>query len=91
MDCGIDTKRKWNHGHVLVLPFIFVSCSLTIEEVERHSFPLKKLFYFILFYFFQFYFILFYFIFIHFILFYLERHSFPLKKLFYLILFYFIL
>ena len=41
MYCGIRTNRKWNYGHVSVLPFIFVSCSLTIEEVGRHSFPLK--------------------------------------------------
>ena len=68
MYCGIRTNRKWNYVHVSVLPFIFVSCSLTIEEVGRHSFPLKQLFYFILFYFILFYFILFYFI--HFILFY---------------------
>ena len=33
--------RKWNYRHVSVLPFIFVSCSLTIEEVGCHSFPLK--------------------------------------------------
>ena len=41
MYCGIRTNRKWNYGHVSVLPFIFVSCSLTIEEVGHHSFPLK--------------------------------------------------
>ena len=40
-NCGIPTNRKQNYKHVSVLPFIFVSCSLTIEEVGRHSFPLK--------------------------------------------------
>ena len=49
MSCGICTNRKWNYRHVSVLPFIFVSCSLTIEKVGRHSFPVKYLFYFILF------------------------------------------
>ena len=38
MYCGIRTNRKWNYGHVPLLPLIFVSCSLTIEEVGRHSF-----------------------------------------------------
>ena len=61
-------------------PFIFVSCSLTIVEVGRHTFPLKKSFYFILFYFILFYLILSYFILFYFILFYLS----------YVILFYFI-
>ena len=69
MYCGIHTNRKWNYVHVSVLPFIFVSCSLTIEEVGRHSFPLKQLFYFISFYLILFYFISFIFTF-HFILFY---------------------
>ena len=35
------TNRKWNYEHVSVLPFIFASCSLTIEGVGRHYFPLK--------------------------------------------------
>merc|ERR1711947_43271 len=83
MYCGIHTNRKWNYVHVSVLPVIFVSCSLTIEEVGRHSFPLKQLFYFILIYFILFYFISFYFILFYFILFYFI--------LFYFILFYFIL
>ena len=51
LHCGVHTNRKWNYGHASVLPFIFVSCSLTIEEVGRNSYPLKKIFYF-LFYFF---------------------------------------
>ena len=59
MNCGIHTNRKWNYGHLSLLPFICVSCSLTVEEVGRHSVPLKQLF--ILFY-------LFYFIFYSFIL-----------------------
>ena len=33
-------NRKWNSGHVSVFPFIFVICSLTIEEEGRNSFPL---------------------------------------------------
>ena len=44
MNCGIHTNRKWNYGHMGVLSSSFVSCSLTIEEVERHSSPLKYLF-----------------------------------------------
>ena len=40
-NCGIHTNRKWNDKHVSVLHFIFVSCSLTIEEVGCHSLPLK--------------------------------------------------
>ena len=47
MNCRISTNRKWNYKHVSVLPFIFVSCSLTIEDVGFHSFPLKKIHLFI--------------------------------------------
>ena len=86
MYCGIHTNRKWNYVHVSVLPVIFVSCSLTIEEVGRHSFPLKQLFYFNLISFVSFYFILFYFILSYFILFILSYFI-----LFYFFLFYFIL
>ena len=39
MNCGILTNRKWNYGHVSVLPLIFVICSLTLVEVG-HAFLL---------------------------------------------------
>ena len=29
-NCSIHTNKKWNYGHVSVIPFIFVRCSLTI-------------------------------------------------------------
>ena len=41
MNCSKCTNRKWNYGYVSVLPFICVSCSLTIEEVGCPAFPLK--------------------------------------------------
>ena len=57
MNCGILTNRKWNYGHVSVLPIIFVICSLTLVEVGHAFFINNFLFYFILFYFILFYFI----------------------------------
>ena len=64
MNCGIGTNRKWNNRHMAVLPFIFVSCSLTIEEIGRHSFSLKLLFYLFIFFYSFIFFILFYFFFL---------------------------
>ena len=94
MYCGIRTNRKWNYGHVPVLPFIFVSCSLTIEEVGRHSFPLKQLFYFILFYFIFFcfiYFFKFFFLFFIIIFYFILFFYFTFYFLFFIFYFYFIL
>ena len=69
MKQGIRTNKKWNYEHVSVLPIIFVSCSLAIESIGRHSsflsFEIIILFYLNLFYFFiLFYFDLFFFYFL---------------------------
>ena len=42
MNCGILTNRKWNYGHVSVLPLTFAICSLTLAEVG-HTFFLSEI------------------------------------------------
>ena len=41
MNCGLPTNRKYNYGLVSVLPFDFVSCSMTIAKEGRNTFTLK--------------------------------------------------
>ena len=50
-NCRMPTNRKQNYKHASVLPFIFVSCSLTIEKVGRLSFPEINILFYISFYF----------------------------------------